>query len=284
MEIQELQKQGMQVLKQAQIPEDRRKVNSLLAYLTGMDVVKLMTHEKEEVAEEQVQAFFAIVHRLISGEPIQYITHFQEFMGLPFYVTKDVLIPQPDTEILVEETLKCLLENATVLDLCTGSGCVGVSLAHYAKNVNKVVLADISQEALEIAKKNVQENGVQNKVEILQTNLWENITGKYDAIASNPPYIPTTTIETLSQEVQNEPKLALDGGEDGLVFYRKILEKADQYLEYGGYLLCEIGFDQAEAVKRIWEELKERNVTKLQWEKVQQDLAGLDRVVILRRE
>ncbi len=120
------------------------------------------------------------------------------------------------------------------------------------------------------------------KIEILQTNLWENIVGKYDVIVSNPPYIPTDTIRTLPVEVQKEPKLALDGGKDGLAFYREILQKAEQYLTAGGWLLCEIGFDQAEKIKTIWGEQKER--TTLEWEGIQKDLAGLDRVIKLRRK
>lgn len=146
----------------------------------------------------------------------------------------------------------------------------------------KVTLADISEKALGIAQKNAQENGVIEKIEILQTDLWEKVKGTYDVIVSNPPYIPTATIETLSPEVQKEPKLALDGGEDGLSFYREILRKADQYLVSGGWLLCEIGYDQAEAVKAIWKEQKAS--TSLIWKGIEKDLAGLDRVMKLRRK
>ena len=146
----------------------------------------------------------------------------------------------------------------------------------------KVTLADISEKALGIAQKNAQENGVAEKIEILQTDLWEKVKGTYHVIVSNPPYIPTATIKTLSLEAQKEPKLALDGGEDGLSFYRELFRKADQYLVSGGWLLCEIGYDQAEAVKAIWQEQKEE--IGLVWEGIEKDLAGLDRVIKLRRK
>lgn len=160
----------------------------------------------------------------------------------------------------------------------------GISLAKYAKQIEKVILADISQEALEIAGRNARKNRVEEKIEMLQTNLWDKIEGQFDVIVSNPPYIPTDQIRLLAKDVQQEPRLALDGGTDGLDFYRKILEKVEQYLTEGGTLLCEIGYDEAKAVKDLFEKQIKVRETKLEWETVVKDLAGLDRTIIIRRK
>lgn len=286
MNLGQLQKQGIQELQKVGISEPRRKINRLLGSLLGTDSVGLMKQEKEEVKKELEIVFENSLQQLKEGYPIQYLTHHQEFMKLPFYVDESVLIPQPDTEILVEETLKELekREKVELLDLCTGSGCVGISIAVYAKSVQKIVLSDISKEALDIAKRNVRQNQVEKKVELIQSNLFMKIQRKFDGIVSNPPYIQTEIIEGLSKEVQAEPKLALDGGEDGLFFYRNILAQADQYLKPGGFLFLEIGYDQKEAVKQIWKDLREKGKTNLsQWNE-RKDYAGLDRVVLLRSE
>ena len=286
MKLKQLQIQGIKKLQEAEINEPRRKVNLLLAYLQNTEVSDLIKLEDKEVSEEVKKEFEKNLKKLTLGYPIQYITHKQEFMKLPFYVDESVLIPQPDTEILVEETLKEIekYENVKILDLCTGSGCIGISIAQYAKNVEKVTLADISKDALVVARKNACLNNVENKVEFVRSDLFTNITGLFDGIVSNPPYIKRDVISNLDLEVQREPHLALDGGLDGLDFYKKILENADKYLNPKGFLFLEIGYDQKDDVKKIWEDLWKSGRTKLNHFEERKDLAGLDRVIMLRSE
>ena len=197
-------------------------------------------------------------------------------MGLDFYVDSNVLIPQPDTEILVEEVIKLCNENAEVLDLCTGSGAIGVSIAKNIKNA-KVTMSDISEKALEIARKNVNNNECGDNCKFVLSNMFEKIEERYDVIVSNPPYIKTEVIKILDKEVQNEPNIALDGGEDGLYFYRIIAENAYNYLNKGGILALEIGYDQKDEVINL---LKlEDNYTDIYCKK---DLSGNDRIIIAK--
>lgn len=285
MKLRDLEKIGVYELQKKEIEEPRRKVKVLLTFLKGIRVDDWICFQEEEAEEELVCNFYQKLEKLKQGYPIQYMTGKQEFMKKSFWVSPDVLIPQPDTEILVEETLAEIGEKSfRILDLCTGSGCIGISIASYARNIQKVVMSDVSLRALEIAKKNAQNNHVFEKVELVQSNLFENIQGKFDGIVSNPPYIPTDVIGTLSKEVQNEPSLALDGGKDGLAFYKRILEKADLYLNPGGFLFLEIGYDQKEALRDLWNKQMQRGKTKLTNFQVKQDLAGLDRIVLLRSE
>lgn len=207
---------------------------------------------------------------------MQHLTGVQEFMGYEFAVNEHVLVPRQDTEILVEEAEKRLLlmkkENPVkVLDMCTGSGCIPISLK--LRNPQIVIEgADISEEALKVAEKNAKKLGVSGKW--IQTDMFENITGTFDMITSNPPYIPTKVIEELEAEVRlHDPYEALDGKEDGLYFYRIIVKESRQYLKRGGWLIFEIGSDQAEAVKTLLQEAGYENI------EVKKDLAGLDRVV-----
>lgn len=286
MKIIELEEKGLKILRENNIEDSSLKIKILLSNILRKTKEYIMIHNDDEVSFNIEKEFFKKIDRIKKNEPIQYVINSQEFMGFMFYVDENVLIPQPDTEILVEETLKELekREKVELLDLCTGSGCVGISIAVYAKSVQKIVLSDISKEALDIAKRNVRQNQVEKKVELIQSNLFMKIQGKFDGIVSNPPYIQTEIIEGLSKEVQAEPKLALDGGEDGLFFYRNILAQADQYLKPGGFLFLEIGYDQKEEVKQIWKDLREKGKTNLsQWNE-RKDYAGLDRVVLLRSE
>ena len=209
-------------------------------------------------------------------------------MGLNFYVDENVLIPQPDTEILVEEVINmCRNINCSepektikVLDLCTGSGSIGVSIA---KNIKKceITLSDISYDALEIAQKNSAEvtgDTQNNKIKIIQSDLFEKIEEKFDIIVSNPPYIETKTIQTLDKEVQMEPRIALDGGEDGLDLYRRIIKEAYKYLYNNGILALEIGYNQKDRVINL---LKESNMYKEIYSK--KDLSNIDRIIVCRK-
>ena len=216
--------------------------------------------------------------KLVNGEPIQYITNSQEFMNLKFYVDNRVLIPQPDTEILVENVIS-IVENTQkncqkeieILDLCTGSGIIGICLKKNLQNV-KVYVSDISEDALDVAKK----NSIQNNVEIsfIKSDLFDEINEKFDIIVSNPPYIESNAIEGLSNEVKNEPKIALDGGKDGLDFYRKIIKEAPNFLNKIGVLALEIGYNQKDAVEKMLKTYKYKNI------QIKKDLSNIDRVII----
>ena len=200
-------------------------------------------------------------------------------MKLNFIVTKDVLIPQPDTEILVEEVINIAkkIENPTILDLCTGSGAIAISLAKNIAN-SKITATDISKKALEIAKQNAKYNGVLNTIDFIESNLFSKVKNeKFDIIVSNPPYIPTEEIPSLPKDVQQEPKIALDGGKDGLDFYRKIYKNGFEYLNRQGFLCVEIGYNQREKVKKIIDDQKRYVETYCI-----KDLCQNDRVIITR--
>ena len=240
-----------------------------------MSKEQIIIHNKEELTIEQENSYNEYVARIIIGEPIQYIIGKQEFMGIDFKVNPSVLIPQPDTEILVERTIEILkhLKEPKVLDLCTGSGAIAVSIAKYVPN-SIIFASDISKQALEIARQNDNEN----KVNFVHSNLFENIDGEFNVIVSNPPYIKTSEIQRLSKEVQNEPLLALDGGQDGLFFYREIIKQAHKYLEEQGYLCIEIGEDQKEQVITLI-----NNCSYYKNIQAFKDLSGHDRVIICEK-
>lgn len=200
-----------------------------------------------------------ILKRRIKGEPIQYILGKTEFMGLEFKVTKDVLIPRPETEIIVETVIKYAyglsLMAYGILELGTGSGCIAVSLAKYLPHFD-ITATDISEEALNIAKENAKNNNVADRIMFLKSNLFESLPichMPYAICVCNPPYIRTQDIETLQPEIRYEPRQALDGGKDGLDFYRNIIERAPSYLKEDGFLIMEMGFNQGEAIKNIFQ-------------------------------
>ena len=279
MTIKELLNQGIIMLKNEDIDGPKNKARSILQYTLKMSREHLIIYDNKEVTPEQRDEFTKNLKRLISGEPLQYITGVQEFMKLNFIVTKDVLIPQPDTEILVEEVINIAksLENPTILDLCTGSGAIAISIAKNVPNC-KIMATDISKNALEIAKQNAKFNGVLNNIEFIESNLFNKIKDqKFDIIVSNPPYIATEEINTLPKDVQQEPKLALDGGKDGLDFYRKISENAFKFLNRQGFLCLEIGYNQKRDVIQIIEAQK-RYVNTYS----KKDLCQNDRVIVTR--
>ena len=242
MNIKETLRKGMIELKINGITEPNLKSRLLMQYILNKPRQYLLIHDNEELTNKQEKAYLENIEKMIKGVPLQHITHSQEFMKMNFYVDNDVLIPRPDTEILVEEVLKKIEKlngKINVLDICTGSGAIGVSIAKNATNVN-VTMSDISKNALKVAQKNAKTNEVLDKCKFIKSNMFENIEEKYDVIVSNPPYIKSKIIKTLEKEVQNEPLIALDGGEDGLDFYKIIIQTSYKHLKENGILALEI--------------------------------------------
>ena len=220
------------------------------------------------------------IDEIINGKPIQYITNEQEFMKLNFYVDENVLIPQPDTEILVEKVINDFkYKEVKILDLCTGSGVIAISLAKYI-NRSKIFATDISNKAIQIAKLNAEKNLVHKKIEFILSDMFKNINeDKYDVIVSNPPYIKTEVIKTLDKQVKHEPILALDGGIDGLNFYKIIAENAYKFLNNRGKIYLEIGYDQKDQVIELLKNtLKYKDIICIK------DLNLNDRVVIASKK
>lgn len=251
----------------------------LLSFVLKKSENDCIIHQEENITEQEIEKIDQYLAQMQEGRPIQYITKEQEFMGLPFYVDENVLIPQPDTEILVEEVMSLYPKESllTILDLCTGSGCIGISLAKYFAN-SRVYLSDISKEALSIAEKNGQKNDIDN-IQILQSNLFHNIPKELDVIVSNPPYIPSKEIPFLPEEVQKEPRIALDGGIEGLDFYQKIIRESPKFLKDKGYLCLEMGYDQKEKIANLLE-----NTDNFETYYIKKDLAGIDRVVVAQKK
>ena len=291
--LKELIKIGENQLADAGVADAAIDAKLLYRYVDKLDAVGLMMHWQDILPDNTCEEFLDLVARRAAGEPLQYITGTQEFMGLEFKVNPSVLIPRQDTETMVEDAIE-LIEKGTVrgetyakagalkdvLDLCCGSGAIGVSIAKLCSKT-KVTCSDISEDALNVAKENAKSNSA--KVKFEKSDLFEAFSGglgkkKFDLIISNPPYIKSEVISTLQTEVKDhEPMMALDGGEDGLDFYRLIAEKAPDHLSKDGMLMMEIGHDQGEDVCRLLEDTE-------RFEKVVclKDLAGRDRIVIGR--
>lgn len=284
---------GKEKLKQENIEEAENKAKRLLEFVLQQSREEMIRSSLEEVSKEQEMEYQEKVDEMVEGRPLQYITHSQEFMGIDFYVDENVLIPQPDTEILVEQALAKIQNieqrKIQILDLCTGSGAIAISIAkqlqrtsQYVAEEYQIVATDISDKELKVAQKNAMQNQVQ--IQFLQSDLFSNLKEmEFDVIVSNPPYIETKVIDTLSKEVKQEPRIALDGGEDGLVFYKAILENAKQYLKKGGYVLIEIGYDQGKKIIELWKELKENCQLELITKEPIKDLGNNDRVMIFQK-
>lgn len=265
---------GWKRLSEAGIEEAALDARLLLEHICGTDRNTLLVHGDREVNAQEQQAYEEAIARRSQRIPLQQITGSQEFMGLAFQVNEHVLVPRQDTEILVEEVLRELLDGVKVLDLCTGSGCILISLLHYSNDCQGVG-TDISRKALEVACRNgAALLGEEKKYTFVESDLFEQVEGRYDIIVSNPPYIRQEKIDSLMPEVRDhEPRMALDGGEDGLDFYRRIVMESPDYLNGGGRLYLEIGCDQGDAVQELLLQRGFREVN------VVQDYAGLDRVV-----
>ena len=280
MTLKSLLAEGREVLTAAQIADADIDAWLLLQYVTGINRMMYLMEPDKSVSNEDTLAYHEVIARRATHYPLQYITHTQEFMGLDFYVDERVLIPRQDTEVLVEMALEFLKDGMTVLDMCTGSGCILISLAANRRLASGLGV-DLSEGALEVAQKNARANGL-DQLEWIQSSLFEAFENdldksdklQVDMIVSNPPYIESELIPTLMPEVRaHEPMMALDGFEDGLYFYREITANAPAYLKNKGYLLFEIGYNQGEAVADLMRMTGFVNI------RIKKDLAGLDRVV-----
>lgn len=276
MTIKEALSNSINTLKQSNIESPIQIAKIVLSNVLKQSKEYILINEKEILDSKMYETFMKKIEQISLGIPMQYVTNKQEFMGMEFYIDENVLVPRPDTEILVEEAISIIKNNSQklVLDMCTGSGAIAVSIAKYT-TVDKVYAVDISQKALEVAIKNAIKNKVENKIKFINSNMFENleIGKKFDMIISNPPYIETKIIPTLSKQVQKEPYIALDGGEDGLNFYRNLAINAKKYLTNSGVLALEIGYNQRESVINLLRD-KFANVC------CKKDLSGNDRVII----
>lgn len=254
----------------------------LFTHTFNCDRTSLYLDRESLLDREKAQAIAGVLERRAKGEPIQYILGKAEFMGLEFKVESGVLIPRPETEVLVETTIRMVASQASqvtslkVLDIGTGSGCIAVSLAKLLNNVT-IIATDISQQAIEVAKCNALLNNVSEKIRFVRSDLFATCDlrlNTYDLIVSNPPYIPTAEIDNLQPEIKYEPRIALDGGRDGLEIYRRIIEEAPCYLKSGGALIMEIGCGQARAAKKI-----AQNSEKFKIIEVVKDYSQIERVI-----
>lgn len=273
MTYRQLYEYGVKKLEEAEVVEAKLDARLLLEYICHTDRNTLLVHGDSERNAMEAQFYSMCIEKRAARIPLQHITGEQEFMGLTFRVNEHTLIPRQDTEILVEEGMRHMFDGMRILDMCTGSGCILLSLLKYSNECEGTGV-DISKEALKVAEENAERLGL--KAEFIQGDLFENLPDmKYDMIISNPPYIETAVIETLMPEVrEHEPIQALDGMEDGLFFYQRIVEKAGGFLTKGGWLLFEIGYNQGEAVKELMKEQGFQNI------EIIKDYAGLDRVVL----
>lgn len=279
MQIKDVIRKGMIELKVNKVGEPNLKARLLMQFILNKPRQYLLVHDTDMLTLRQQVNYFKGIKKLIQGVPLQHITNMQEFMKLNFYVSQDVLIPRPDTEILVEEVIAISKKIGAkkILDLCTGSGAIAVSLAKYIEN-SQITATDISEKALRIAKLNAKNNEVENQITFIKSDLFQEIPKeKYDIIVSNPPYIRKEEIKRLAEEVKKEPYIALDGGEDGLDFYRKIIHNSEEYLKFNGYLCLEIGYDQKiDVIELIENEEKYKDTYS------KKDLYGNDRIVITK--
>lgn len=284
---------GINRLSEGKISEAELDAWYLLSHVTKIDRATYFAEMERSLTKEQEKYYLELIRKRADRIPLQHLTGEQEFMGLTFQVNEHVLVPRQDTEILVEEALKTVCPGMRILDMCTGSGCILLSLLWYANKKNGLfcgkiseelwkrfavtgVGVDISKNALNVAEKNRKAvlGAFASAAIFRESNLFAQIEGTFDMIVSNPPYIRTAVIATLEEEVRcHDPLLALDGKEDGLYFYKKIIEESPAFLKQGGRILFEIGHDQAEAVSEL---MKRRGFEQI---RVKKDLAGLDRVL-----
>ena len=270
MKLVEVLKAGEDCLVNAGIADGRLDAWYLMEHVFNIDRVSYLMKQQVEADSKLVAKYQDLIELRKEHIPLQHIVGVQEFMGLEFDVNEHVLIPRQDTECLVERVMK-YSKDATVLDVCTGSGCIIISLEKLGR-IQHATAVDISPEALAVARNNANKLGA--KVKFLESDLFSQIHEKYDIIVSNPPYIPSKVVDTLMEEVRDhEPRIALDGKEDGLYFYRELIQQAPDYLNAEGMLFFEIGHDQGNVVKEL---MQERGFVDVMVEK---DLAGLDRVV-----
>jgi release factor glutamine methyltransferase len=273
--------EGAQVLSTAGVAEARRESGSLLAHTIGRDRTFIVTHADESLKAATVESFRKLIERRAAGEPLQYLTGHQEFFKLDFEVTPDVLIPRPETELVVEATLELLKGNPApfIADIGTGSGCIAISLLHELPDAHALA-TDISAAALGVAQRNAERHGVADRLAVIESDGFAKVSADrlFSLIASNPPYIRDDEMETLQREVGYEPRPALAGGPDGLDIVRRLLREAAQFLEPGGHFVFEIGFGQSAPVERL--------INREVWELIETrpDLQGIARTVMLRKK
>lgn len=277
----ELYEEGRRILEQAGLPDAALDARFLLEEVCGTNLQTLLVFPEKKVTEEEVNQYRAFIQRRKDREPTAMILGEWDFMGLTFRLNKSTLIPEQDTEVLVETALEELKRRGLgeaplrILDLCTGSGCILLSLLHELRNAGGLG-TDLSEEALEAARENAVRLGSQERAAFRQGDLWEPVGDeRFDLIVSNPPYVPTEVIPTLEPEVRcGEPYAALDGGEDGLVFYRRIMREAAGHLKPSGIIIVESGFDEAPQIAALMQDQKLRGIRTVK------DYGGLDRVVL----
>ncbi len=280
--IGEALQKGSEALNQAGVPESRKEARSLLAHVLGVDWAVLITDPERPVADAAFSRFQELVSRRMTGEPAQYITGTQDFYGRRFEVNPDVLIPRPETEGLIE-TVVPLVSSANsqfwVCDVGTGSGCIAITLV-CEKRFAHAIGVDISETALEVAKRNAKAHNVTNRVSFIQSDCFDALTPKitFDLIVSNPPYVSAKVLRGLQREVRDhEPRVALTPGDDGMAIIRRLINEAPPFLNPGGHLVIEIGFDQSEKIAglfdpEVWELLR-----------IEPDLQQIPRIVVLRK-
>jgi len=279
MTVAEVLREGIECLKKNGVNEPIGKARMLLAFTLNKSKEELMVNDDEKISDDDKLRYIGYIQELIDKKPLQYIIGKQEFMKMDFWVNEYVLIPRQDTEILVEETITIAekIKEPLILDLCTGSGIISISIA---KNIEKtyIVATDISANAINTAILNSKKNDVHEKIKFITSNLFEDIDNgnKFDIIVCNPPYIKTRDLENL-EEVRREPRIALDGGKDGLDFYREIISKAHEYLNSNGYLCFEIGYDQKDEVMDL---IKKSNKYENIYSK--KDFGNDDRIVVCK--
>jgi len=279
--IKESVSQAASMLQKAGVPEHRREAASLLAHKLSKDRTFLFTHGDERLSDEAFAQYIAMVQRRAAGEPLQYITGVQDFYGRQFHVSPDVLIPRPETELLVEAALRFIgpIQSPLVCDVGTGSGCIAISILCEMPEAHAIAI-DISPGAINMARQNAETLGVKERIEFIQSdgfNGLESPLESFDLIVSNPPYVSADMVSGLQREVRDhEPLVALSPGGDGLGVIRRILKDGLGFLKSGGYLLLEIGFDQGEKVTQLIEN---------PWHllEILPDLQGIPRIVILRK-
>ncbi len=277
MTIREAIVRAAEMLEAASVPDPRIDAELMLSHVTGLDRMALRLGMANELTKEQEQRMASLLLSRAKRQPLQYLTGEQYFYGLRFEVNESVLIPRPETEELCQWGISFLqrMEKPQALDLCTGSGAIAVTLQQQCPTA-QVTASDLSEKALATARRNAAQNGVQ--VRFLQGDLWEAVEGMaFDLILSNPPYIPSADCELLQAEVMHEPRMALDGGQDGLDFYRRIARGAADHLRPGGMIAVELGIGEAQAVAKLFEEAGLTDV------EIRKDIDGIQRMVGARK-
>jgi release factor glutamine methyltransferase len=273
-------KRASRELDHAGVAEAQREASSLLQHVIAKDRTFLISHAEDRLGEEELKRFEKAIERRAAGEPSQYITGTQDFFGRAFRVSTDVLIPRPETELLVEAALEVMKADAVICDVGTGSGCLAITLLCERRDARAAAI-DISEAALDVARQNAGEHSVQERIEFVLSDCFSALNesaSQFDAIVSNPPYVAANALPGLQREVRDhEPLVALSPGDDGLSVIRRLLNDSPRFLKSGGHLLMEIGFDQGETIKQ----LVDQKVWTLK--EIRPDLQGIPRIVILQK-